>query len=390
MAIQGVISCALLAGCSGEAADPPPPVDGLYRPAAQDQPDATPAGSNLSSPWQASVDESGNDDGAGLALAETESDRQDGPSSSPASPTEPGSAVTPSLQPAPAPPGNTDSEDAPESTSTLTPAPVDSPISDTPPPSTAQGSSQPIIPEVSGECPQWSSGVISFMGLGGIRIEAGSKAAGPTAPMVFYWHGTQSTSDEYDRMASAVKDGVLREDGVIVSFQDTTGGDLLSGTAVFGESDMALVDQLAACAVRDHNIDPNRIFTTGCSAGGLFATALAVLRSNYIAAAAPNSGGLILPSAFQGAFVPALMTMHGEPGRDVVIVDFSDTSRTADDQFKSSGGFVINCDHGGGHCGAGGLAPDVWEFFLAHPYGATPSPWSSSLPSGFNSSCDIY
>jgi hypothetical protein len=84
------------------------------------------------------------------------------------------------------------------------------------------------------------------------------------------------------------------------------------------------------------------------------------------------------------------MTIHGRAGVDVVAVDFSVTSKTADDGFKSRGGFVINCDHGGGHCGGGGLAGSVWEFFKAHPYGVDPHPWAGGLPGGFHSSCKIY
>ncbi len=262
------------------------------------------------------------------------------------------------------------------------------------PPDPAVGSgsgfAEPIIPSVTEDCPTFRNGTITFMGLSGIEVVAGSKAAGPTAPMVFYWHGTGGVAGEFRRRATAVSNGVVAEGGVLVSFQGTTGGDLLSGTSVFGRGDMDLVDQLAACAVRDHNVDPRRIFTTGCSAGGLFSTALAVLRSNYIAAAAPNSGGLIFGQQFQGAFTPALMTMHGAPGQDVVIIDFSDTSRIADQQFKGRGGFVVNCNHGGGHCGAAALAPEVWDFFLAHPYGVEPSPWAQGLPAGFDNACELF
>jgi len=57
-------------------------------------------------------------------------------------------------------------------------------------------------------------------------------------------------------MAGAVRSGVESEGGVLVSFQGTTGGDALSGTSVFGRGHLELVDQLAACAVRDHNVDP--------------------------------------------------------------------------------------------------------------------------------------
>jgi poly(3-hydroxybutyrate) depolymerase len=227
------------------------------------------------------------------------------------------------------------------------------------------------------------------MGLGGIRMVAGSKPGSPTAPMVFYWHGTGGSSGEFALQAGAVNTGVVSEGGVLISFQGTTGGDLLSGTFIFGMGDFNLADQLVACAVRDANVDPRRIFATGCSAGGLFSTAMAVLRSNYMAAAAPNSGGLILPGMFQNGYTPALMTIHGAPGLDVVVIDFSVSSTTADTQFSDRGGFVINCNHGGGHCGGGGLAGDIWKFFKAHPYGVDPHPWMS-LPAGFHSSCKIF
>jgi predicted esterase len=227
------------------------------------------------------------------------------------------------------------------------------------------------------------------MGLGGIVLQAGAKAAGPTAPMVFYWHGTGSNASEYT-IAAPVPATVVAEGGVLISFQSTTGGDILSGTYIFGASDFDLTDQLVACAVRDHNVDPRRIFTTGCSAGGLFAAAMATLRSKYIAAAATNSGGWASSLQFQNGWTPALMTMHGEPGVDVVGVDFAVTSRTADMAFKNRGGFVINCDHGGMHCGGRALYPEVWQFFQTHPYGTMPSPWASALPTGFNSACQIF
>ena len=134
--------------------------------------------------------------------------------------------------------------------------------------------------------------------------------------------------------------------------------------------------------MRAHNIDPRRIFTTGCSAGGLFSAALAARRSNYIAAAAPNSGGWVTTVPVRTDNTPALMTIHGGPS-DVVGVNFADTSADADRAFKARGGFVINCNHCGGHCGATALAPSIWEFFKAHPYGVTPNPWSA-LPSGIS------
>jgi hypothetical protein len=252
------------------------------------------------------------------------------------------------------------------------------------------GSKMPVVPALTAECPAFRDGTITFMGLGGIRVAAGTKPGGPTAPMLFYWHGTGTFAGEYVTMASAVAQGVVAEGGVIISFQDTTGGDFTSGTLIFGAGDWVLADQLFACAVKNHNIDARRVYATGCSAGGLFSTAMAAARSTYIAAAAPNSGGWSFPTAFQNDHVPALMTIHGAPGVDVVAIDFSQSSATADASFKAKGGFVINCNHGGIHCGGGGLAPEMWEFFKAHPYGVDPKPWVGGLPAGFSSQCKIY
>jgi hypothetical protein len=116
---------------------------------------------------------------------------------------------------------------------------------------------------------------------------------------------------------------------------------------------------------------------------------MAAMRSNYIAAAAPNSGGVTVPPAFENAHIPPLMTVHGAMGSDVVVVDFSQTSATADMLFKGKGGFVIDCNTGGGHCGGSGLAGDAWKFFQAHTFGIDPEPWTGGLPAGFSTMCKI-
>jgi hypothetical protein len=87
-----------------------------------------------------------------------------------------------------------------------------------------------------------------------------------------------------------------------------------------------------------------------------------------------NSGGLTFPAQWQIAYTPPLISIHGE--NDMVIVNFKTTGMTADIAFKGRGGFVINCNHGGGHCGGAALAPSIWTFFKAHPYGVDPNPCS--------------
>ncbi len=256
---------------------------------------------------------------------------------------------------------------------------------------TGATSADPIIPPVTGDCPVFRDGTISFMGLGGIELRAGPKAPGPTAPMLLYWHGTGSTAGEFAFMAAPVANGVTSQGGVITSFQGTSGGGgcSCSGTSIFCMSDMDIADQLVACAVRDHNVDPRRIFTMGCSAGGLFATCLAANRSEYIAAAAPNSGGFpIIPQPISSPHVPALMCVHGGAG-DNVGINFGQSSQIAEDAFVAAGGFAIDCDTGNGHCGGSVVADQVWEFFQAHPFGVDPWPWLGGLPPSFPSYCRI-
>lgn len=267
----------------------------------------------------------------------------------------------------------------------LTPAP--DPVGGT----NAVTSGEPAIPAVTGECPPFVSGSFSTGGLSGITMDAGPKAAGGGS-LIFYWHGTGSFAGEYLGRTSGFMPEFKAAGGVLVSPQGSIGGGGdCSGTATFSKNDFNWADQIVACAVRDHNIDPRRIYTTGCSAGGLQAGCMGALRSSYIAAAVPNSGGFTFPQPFQdSAHIPALMTMHGGSG-DNVIVNFGQTSTTAGNAYKGAGGGIwVDCNHMSGHCGApAALYSAGWEFMKAHPFGIGASPYASALPTSFPSYCQI-
>ncbi len=255
------------------------------------------------------------------------------------------------------------------------------------------GPLQPIIPPIDGDCPDFTSGTKTVNGLSGISFEVGTKVEGPpTGPLVFYWHGTGSTASEGRRFPGT--DEIVSKGGVFVAFSRSTGsGGDCSGTGTFSHDDFKIADQIVACAVRDHNIDPRQIYATGCSAGGLFSGCMAIERSSYLAATVPNSGGITIGyGAIQDPTrVPAVMTMHGG-GSDVVIVRFEETSKAYDSHMLKLGSpMVINCDHGGGHCAAPGTLYDSgWEFMKAHPFGTLPSPYEGGLPADFHSSCEIW
>jgi poly(3-hydroxybutyrate) depolymerase len=252
----------------------------------------------------------------------------------------------------------------------------------------------PTLPAIVGECPTFTDGqTISVAGHGSVLILAGAPGMG--GPLLFYWHGTGGSATEATRtLPAAVRSEIIAAGGIIASFNGResagTEGDC-SGTSAHNMADFKAADQIAACAVQNHGIDPRRIYTTGCSAGGLQLGCMAMKRSSYIAAAAPNSGGIVFPQQWEDASTPAIFTMHGGPS-DMVIVTFSQTSMTLDSNAKTHGSFVVNCNHGGGHCRASAeLQTAAWQFMKDHPWGFTPpSPWVATIPANVPDYCAVF
>jgi len=252
----------------------------------------------------------------------------------------------------------------------------------------------PTIPAAKGTCPM-------LVGLAGQTVTisgqtasvwSGTKSStGEGGPLLFYWHGTGSSAAEVSGTMAAQIPQITGAGGLVASFISTTGtGTLTSGTGTNYSDDYNTADQILACATQQLNIDTHRIISAGCSAGGLQTGAMLYFRSSYLACAMPNSGGTVFPYTLQDKHVPSLITTHGAMGSDVVVVDFSTTSATEDKDVKSKGGFVVDCNHGGGHCGA--PANDIaaqWKFYMDHPFGVMTDPYAGGLPSTFPTYCKV-
>jgi hypothetical protein len=159
-----------------------------------------------------------------------------------------------------------------------------------PPPPPAEG--EPRIPAKPAQCPQIKTGMITVMGQQ-VQLWVGQKQAGKKGPILFYWHGTGSNSREAERALGNGNSEILAQGGVIASFTTTTRMGQNTGNNVWYTGDFEMADQILACAIEQQDVDPRRIYTGGCSAGGLQASAMSYGRSSYNAAAIPNSGGTV-------------------------------------------------------------------------------------------------
>ena len=254
----------------------------------------------------------------------------------------------------------------------------------------ARSGAAPKLPEITGECPKFATGDWSFSGMTGV-MEVGEKAEGRGA-LVFYWPGTDFPASAYTQVGDNNIERVTSEGGIIVSIQGSVEHALDTDCSITGyySHDFEPIGQIAACAVRDYGIDPRRIYSTGCSAGGVTSGCMASRCSSYIAAVATNSGGLTsVEKIVDPSHIPAVMSMHGGAADFGGL--FTTDSANLDKAIKQAGGFAINCDHGGGHCAASAeLQNAAFEFLWAHPFGVDPLPYASGLPMSFPSYCKIY
>jgi predicted esterase len=261
-----------------------------------------------------------------------------------------------------------------------------------------------MLPVATGTCPTFANGAQATLSAGGQTINAniwmGATGGGP---LIFYWHGTGSTATLEVPVAFDTA-AVTSAGGIIVGVEATTRTGTPTGNTgddVWYQSDAAFMDQSVACAIQQLHVDPRHIHTAGYSAGALQAVYLWYARSGYVASMISYSGGdvTINTAAMQDpSNIPPAIVAHGGMGQDTFTaggstVDFSQASAAWEAIISGDHGNYIDCNDGGNHLAffqtrGPNLKPVSLQFFLDHPFGITPEPYTT-LPAGFPSYCKL-
>ncbi|MCW5803035.1 MAG: hypothetical protein KIT31_11670 [Deltaproteobacteria bacterium] len=264
-------------------------------------------------------------------------------------------------------------------------------------PDAPAGAPRPAIPAATGTCPTLVNGDVTFAPAGmaprrvKLALDPGATVSGE---LVLYWHATGSGPFEAAYSLGATQAAIVAAGGVVATpYADPAAGQfewfIVNGSEV--QDDFVLADEIVACLAAAGRIDPLHVHAMGMSAGGLQTTALAFLRSSYVASVATYSGGLPAgfeaPPAADPANKYAALIFDGGASDNVFGVDFHAASARFRAALVAAGHFAASCDHGKGHNIPLDAAPSVAAFFTANGFGAWPSPYASGLPATFPSYC---
>jgi len=209
------------------------------------------------------------------------------------------------------------------------------------------------------------------------------------APVIFLWHWLGGSSLQAMNYLSF--DGVEGAEKAILVAPNTDGYayEWRFDKPSADNPDLLFFDDMLRCLYEEYQIDLDRVYATGMSAGGLWSSYLIVHRSERFAAIAPLSGGAMEP-AYQTPVepIPVLLFWGGE-NDTYAGFSFETASQLFSGFLREDGHFVVECNHGEGHTFPSEVFPAMWTFFEAHPKGVSPEPYASGLPASFPSYCSI-
>jgi predicted esterase len=253
-----------------------------------------------------------------------------------------------------------------------------------------------FLPEPSDNCPDLIQGTITVSPDGkprDVRLWISDAAKTQDGPVVFFWHGVNGSPDDATyALGNTVIDEIVAQGGIVAApVHDPAAGQLPWYLSLGGsdESDLRVMDEVLACAIKNVGVDVRRIHSVGFSAGAMNTTQVGWRRSGYIASVVTFSGAQVgsVPDQDPLNLFPA-MVLHGGPN-DIVILHFEDTSKSYAQSLIDQGHFAFLCNHGQGHSVPAEVRAPAWQFLQDHPFGAHPEPYEKGLPAGFPSYCSL-
>jgi hypothetical protein len=253
-----------------------------------------------------------------------------------------------------------------------------------PPPPTDGG--PPDIPTPMGPCPDFAQGDLNFVTKTGMRkaaVSMSSVASTISGPLIFYWYETTGNPTRVNNGLPVST--ITAAGGVIVAPYDSYPTDAFPWIGHYTDHD-ALFDEVLGCAVQKTKINPGRVHALGFSAGAMMTTHLSFARSKYLASVAAYSGGGNGQFQEMNNKFPAMIINGGTGDIFGGTTNFYTMSQTWQTTLKNAGHFAMFCDHGGGHTLPNAtIRGGVYQFFVDHPYGTNPSPYSGGkIPSAIS------
>ena len=246
------------------------------------------------------------------------------------------------------------------------------------------------VPVYDGLCPQLDEGLNDGFESAGLEREFRLVLPDdPTgAPVVFAWHWLGGS-------ASQILDWVefedLADEGVIVVAPESSGYpyEWRWDQGPEDNADAQFFEDTLACLYEQWDVDLDRVHSTGMSAGGLWTTWMILYRSQWLASAAPMSGGFYSQWYSSPESSLPVMLVWGGPADIYNGYSFDASNNAFSSQLQGDGHFVVECEHTGGHTVPMGAAEFIWTFLEEHPRGLDQEPWAGGLPSTLPSYCEI-
>ncbi len=258
-----------------------------------------------------------------------------------------------------------------------TTCPQDCPLSNYPPP--------PVYP---GTCPTLMPGNNTIDSLNHQRQFELRLPPNPVgAPVVFAWHALNATPQ--DAMNWPGLDALYGSGGfILVAPYSCCASEWVIGGDPNNNPDLSIFDDVLACLYLQYNVDLDRIYATGFSAGGLYTSYLLQQRSGRLAAAAPFSGGLLGQYTRPQFDLPVMFTWGG-PTDMYGSFSFETATLNLSAALRNDGHFVIHCAGNHSHTLPSDSGAWTWRFFQDHPRGIAPEPYAGGLPSALPGYCTI-